>query len=66
MRQIPFSDLVLETTKRGRTGANAEIETAQEQARWILRNHEPEPPDEAVQAELERLLAAADREIRSQ
>ncbi len=64
MRQIPFSDLILETSKRGRTGATAEIETAREQAEWILRNHTPKPPDEAVQAELERLLAAADQEIR--
>jgi trimethylamine--corrinoid protein Co-methyltransferase len=64
MRQLPFSDLILETSKRGRTGAMAEIETAQEQARWILGNHEPEPPEEAVQAELERLLETADREIR--
>ena len=28
MRQLPFSDLILETSKRGRTGAKAEIETA--------------------------------------
>jgi trimethylamine--corrinoid protein Co-methyltransferase len=65
MRQIPFSDLILETSKRSRTGARAEIETAQEQSKWILRNHEPEPLEEAVQAELERLLAAADREMRN-
>jgi trimethylamine--corrinoid protein Co-methyltransferase len=64
MRQIPFSELILESNKRGRTGAMAEIETAQEQAEWILWNHEPEPPEEVVQAELERLLEAADQEIR--
>jgi trimethylamine--corrinoid protein Co-methyltransferase len=66
LRQIPFSDLIRETSKAGRTGAQAEIETAREQVRWILQNHEPEPLDEAVQAELVRILAAADREIKGE
>jgi trimethylamine---corrinoid protein Co-methyltransferase len=38
-------------------------EVAIEKVRWILENYEPEPLDPARQAELNRLLAAADREI---
>lgn len=64
MREIPFSELIMETSKKGRTGAGAEIETAREKARWIIDNHRPEPLDAAVQAELQRVLAAADHEIK--
>ncbi len=38
-------------------------EYAIEQTRWILAHHEPEPLDAARQAELDRILAAADREL---
>jgi trimethylamine--corrinoid protein Co-methyltransferase len=38
-------------------------EVARERVRWILKNHHPEPLDEAKQRELTRILAAADREI---
>jgi hypothetical protein len=36
---------------------------ARERVRWILDNHEPEPLEAAQQAELARILAAADREL---
>jgi trimethylamine--corrinoid protein Co-methyltransferase len=64
LRSIPYSNLILETTKRGRTGATAEIETAREQARWIIENHNPDPLDGNAQRELARIVAAADRELR--
>jgi trimethylamine--corrinoid protein Co-methyltransferase len=64
MRQIPFSDLIMDATKAGRTTATAEIETARERALWLIANHEPEPVDRLVARELERILAAADREIK--
>ncbi len=34
-----------------------------EQARWILANHQPEPLETDKQVELDRILAAADREL---
>jgi hypothetical protein len=54
---------VLETTKHGRTGPEAELETARQRARRIIENHQPSPLDEAARAELARILRAADREI---
>jgi trimethylamine--corrinoid protein Co-methyltransferase len=39
-------------------------EYAIEQVKWILANHQPEPLEEAKQTELDRILAAADRELR--
>ena len=38
-------------------------EYAREQTKWILANHQPEPLEAAKQAELDRILAAADREL---
>ena len=38
-------------------------EAAIEQTKWILANHQPEPLATAQQAELDRILAAADREL---
>jgi trimethylamine--corrinoid protein Co-methyltransferase len=38
-------------------------EVACEKLSWILKNHQPEPLEEAKQAELARILAAADREM---
>ncbi len=38
-------------------------EAAREKLRWILDNHHPEPLEAAQQAELRRILAAADREL---
>jgi trimethylamine--corrinoid protein Co-methyltransferase len=65
IRQIPFSDLVLETSKRGRKGAMAEIETAREEARRILSSHKPDPLEQAKVDELDRIIAAAERELKS-
>jgi trimethylamine--corrinoid protein Co-methyltransferase len=39
------------------------LEVARERVRWILDNHQPEPLERAQQAELARILAAADREL---
>ena len=64
LRQIPYSDLIMETGKQGRTGASAEIETARAEARCIIDNHEPDPLDQRAQAELARIVAAADRDIK--
>ena len=38
-------------------------EYAIDQTRWILANHHPEPLDDARQKELDRILAAADKEL---
>ncbi len=38
-------------------------EYAIDQTCWILANHQPEPLEDAKQAELDRILAAADREL---
>jgi trimethylamine--corrinoid protein Co-methyltransferase len=39
-------------------------EFAIEQTRWILANHHPEPVEANKQKELDRILAAADKELR--
>jgi trimethylamine--corrinoid protein Co-methyltransferase len=39
------------------------LEVAAEKTAWILENHDPEPPDEQVQAELKRILTAAEQEL---
>jgi len=56
--------------KRGLTHEPAEqggyrdpVEVARERVDWIRANHHPEPLVAAQQAELARILAAADREI---
>jgi hypothetical protein len=38
-------------------------EVAIEKVKWILANHHPEPLEAAKQTELNRILAAADREL---
>jgi trimethylamine--corrinoid protein Co-methyltransferase len=38
-------------------------EVARERVRWILENHKPEPLEASQQAELTRILAAADKEL---
>ena len=40
------------------------VEYAREKVKWILDNHHPEPPPEDVQKELNRILAAADQELK--
>ncbi len=39
------------------------IQIAQERVEWILHNHLPNPLDEKVQIELQRILASADRDL---
>jgi trimethylamine--corrinoid protein Co-methyltransferase len=40
------------------------VEYARERVNWILENHHPEPPSEDVQREIDRILAAADNELK--
>jgi trimethylamine--corrinoid protein Co-methyltransferase len=65
MRQIPFSDLILNTSKKDRKGAMAEIETAREEAMRILSSHKPDPLEKSKVDELDRIIAAAERELKS-
>ncbi len=39
-------------------------EYAREKVAWIMENHHPEPPAPEIQAELNRILMAADRELK--
>jgi trimethylamine--corrinoid protein Co-methyltransferase len=39
-------------------------EVARERVRWILENHQPEPLEKSKQDELNRILAAAGKELR--
>ena len=39
------------------------LEVARERVKWILDNHQPEPLEKAQQAELTKILAAADKEL---
>lgn len=41
------------------------VEVAREKVSWILENHHPEPPSGDVQKEINRILAAADRELKT-
>lgn len=63
IRNIPLSDLVMKTRRMGRTSAEGIIETAREEYARILETHQPEPLDDALQAELDRIVVTADREI---
>jgi trimethylamine--corrinoid protein Co-methyltransferase len=48
----------------GSGGYRDPVEVARERARGILEHYEPEPLDEARAAEVRRILAAADEELR--
>lgn len=61
LRQRWFSDLTAQPVKGGRY--RDPIEVAREKTEWILEHHHPEPLDEAQQAELTRILQAADQEL---
>lgn len=39
------------------------VEVAREKVNWILENHKPEPLDDIKQAEIDRILEVADREL---
>lgn len=61
VRSLEYSDL---TTQIGPTGGHRDpINVAKEKTAWILKNHRPEPPDEKVQVELKKILAAAESEL---
>jgi len=62
MRALEFSDLIAQPLKEG-GGYRDPIDVAVEKTAWILDNHEPEPLSEDQQAEMNRLLQAAGREI---
>jgi trimethylamine--corrinoid protein Co-methyltransferase len=61
MRRREFSDLTAQPKDGG--GYRDPIELAREKAHWILENHHPKPLEEATQAELKRILRAAEREL---
>jgi trimethylamine--corrinoid protein Co-methyltransferase len=61
MRKRQFSDLTAQSKAKG--GYRDPIEVAREKTDWILKNHHPEPLAEAQQAELKRILQAAEREL---
>ena len=61
MHRRLFSDLTGQPAPGG--GYRDPIEVAREKAEWILENHHPQPLEPAQQQELQRILAAADREL---
>jgi trimethylamine--corrinoid protein Co-methyltransferase len=42
------------------------VEVAREKLSWIIEKHHPEPPPADVQKEIDRILAAADREVKGE
>ncbi|MBL7161786.1 MAG: trimethylamine methyltransferase family protein [Anaerolineales bacterium] len=40
------------------------VDYAREKVAWILENHQPEPPSADVQLEIDRIVAAADKELK--
>ena len=61
MRKWQLSELTAQPMKGG--GYRDPIDIAREKTRWILEHHHPEPLEEAKQAELKRILQAAEREL---
>jgi trimethylamine--corrinoid protein Co-methyltransferase len=61
LRQRQFSALTAQPGEHG--DYRDPVDVARERVNWILANHSPEPLDEAKQAELRRILGAADREM---
>jgi trimethylamine--corrinoid protein Co-methyltransferase len=41
------------------------VEYAREKVEWILENHHPDPPSADVQKEIDRILAAADKKLKT-
>ena len=62
MRRRRFSDIARQAGPDGRI--RDPIEVAREKTDWILENHHPEPLTEEQQVELERILGAAEGELR--
>jgi trimethylamine--corrinoid protein Co-methyltransferase len=61
MRKLEHSDVVYVPKKEG--GYRDPIKVAREKTDWILKNHQPEPLSEHKQAELSRILVAAENEL---
>lgn len=61
MHKLDFSDVVHIPEKDG--GYRDVIKVAREKTDWILENHHPEPLSEHQQAELNRILQAAEKEL---
>jgi trimethylamine--corrinoid protein Co-methyltransferase len=62
-RELRFSELTGQPQQGG--GYRDPIEVAREKTDWILEHHHPEPLAEEQQAELDRILQAAERELGS-
>jgi len=61
MHKLGYSKVVYTPERDG--GYRDPIEMAREKTDWILENHHPEPLSEHQQAELNRILEAADKEL---
>ena len=61
MRKRQFSDLTAQLEEDG--GYRDPIQVAREKVEWILEHHHPQPLEDAQQAELKRILQAAEREL---
>jgi trimethylamine--corrinoid protein Co-methyltransferase len=61
IRDLQFSDLTAQPRPGG--GYRDPIQVAREKTDWILENHHPEPLAPEQQAELGRILHAAEREL---
>lgn len=64
VREFPYSDLLMDVRAKGNDRAAAVRETARERTEEVLATHHPDPLDEDAQAELERILAAAERDLK--
>jgi trimethylamine--corrinoid protein Co-methyltransferase len=61
MRKLGYSELTAQPSPEG--GYRDPLEVAREKTEWILENHHPEPLARVQQAELTRILRAAEREL---
>ncbi len=62
LRRRQFSDLVAQPAEAG--GFRDPVDVAREKVAWILENHHSVPLEPAQEAELDRILEAAKRELR--
>jgi len=63
MRRLRFSDLTSQPAPAG--GMQDPQQVARDKVETILRDHQPQPLDEAQDKEFERILKAADAEFAS-
>jgi trimethylamine--corrinoid protein Co-methyltransferase len=61
VRSLEYSELTTQSSPDG--GYRDPIDVAGEKTAWILQNHNPEPPDEKIQAELKHILSKAESEL---